>query len=206
MERLPKTNRLQSKSRAQNITQAFAWVLVPVSESSWQKGMCLCRVQTQKWGRQSPCSACCSHSCNLARDFFSPLFFLFPSFSPLSPLPLPFLLLSLLPFPLPLFLFLIFLFILRQKGADDIIHQDCTSEQLQNLVNSRSAKLYFRHSALHLALFGAKLGRILDKVCISTASFSADDRECAAWWNCVSALTESNWQRKQALVMQNPCL
>lgn len=106
MERLPKTNRLHSKSRAQDITQAFAWVFVPVSESSWQKGMCLCRVQTQKWGRQSPCSACCSHSCNLARDFFSPLFFLFPSFSPLSPLSLP----SSFPSPLSRSSFLIFNF------------------------------------------------------------------------------------------------
>lgn len=71
--------------------------------------------------------------------FFLLYFFFFLPFLP--SLPFPFLLLSLLPFPVPLFLFLIFLFILRQKGADDIIHQDCTSEQLQNLVNSRSAKL-----------------------------------------------------------------
>lgn len=69
------------------------------------------------------------------RFFFLLYFFFFLPF-----LPFPFLL-SLLPFPLPPLLFSIFLFILHQKGVADIIHQYCTSEQLQNLMNSRSAKL-----------------------------------------------------------------
>lgn len=86
-----------------------------------------------------------------------------------------------------------------------------------------SSRLHFRAVAESCELKVSKT--VIQTLCSSSCSVWCKIRKNSwqglhihsillSWWQgmcclvkrCVSALTESNWQRKQALVMQNPCL
>lgn len=93
MEHFPKTNKAKAELRKSH--RPLLGCSFPFQRAPEKRDVSL-SYSNSEVKQTKPHSACCIHSCNPIRDFFSPLYFLFSSFLPLSPLPLP----SSLPSPL----------------------------------------------------------------------------------------------------------